>query len=354
MNTPRSFRTTELVKELCSMGHNVILVTHHSPEIHDDIAKEYGFEIINLEGKVKVSTKGKNVVIKGIQWIVNRLFDYPNILLLSAVDKAIRNLKGYDVLLSVAAPHSIHWGVTNALKHNNELARTWIADCGDPYMGNAVGRKKMFYFKYLEKWFCRRADYILVPIAEAVVGYYEEFRNKITVVPQGFNFAETKALLKKYEPNKEVTFAFTGNFIVNQRDPRPLLDYLCGVDIPFKFIVYTKNDELLHKYKNTLNNKLEVSPYIPRTELIPILSKMDFLVNLENGTSVQRPSKLVDYSLVARPVLSLDSTNMDYQKIDQFLAGDYSQQLHIRNVEQYDIRNICDTILALADHNATK
>ena len=83
---------------------------------------------------------------------------------------------------------------------------------------------------------------------------------------------------------------------------------------------------------------IEVRDYVPRLQLLKELSEMDFLLNLENGTSVQTPSKLIDYALTRRPILSVDSQNLDTATIDQFLEGDYSNRKRIDNLDRYNIK----------------
>jgi len=41
----------------------------------------------------------------------------------------------YDLLISIAVPYPIHWGVAAvwAKDKSKNLAPNWIADCGDPY-----------------------------------------------------------------------------------------------------------------------------------------------------------------------------------------------------------------------------
>ena len=47
-NSPRSFRTTELVKELARQGHQVTLYTLKNNKFHLPIEKELGIEINDL------------------------------------------------------------------------------------------------------------------------------------------------------------------------------------------------------------------------------------------------------------------------------------------------------------------
>jgi hypothetical protein len=67
---------------------------------------------------------------------------------------------------------------------------------------------------------------------------------------------------------------------------------------------------------------------------------MDFLVNFENGTLVQTPSKLIDYALCSRPILSISSNNVNCQIINQFLNYNFSQSLVIDDIEKYNIENV--------------
>src|SRR5699024_12169166 len=64
-----------------------------------------------------------------------QLFEYPDIELLFKVKKALREESGFDLLISIAVPHPIHWGTAWAWRKENPIAKTWVADCGDPYMG---------------------------------------------------------------------------------------------------------------------------------------------------------------------------------------------------------------------------
>jgi len=74
---------------------------------------------------------------------------------------------------------------------------------------------------------------------------------------------------------------------------------------------------------------------------------MDFLVNIENGTGVHSPSKLIDYALTDRPILSLDPFNLDKDNIDNFLRGNYEKQFVIKDIQQYNIKNVASKFLRL-------
>lgn len=345
-NSPRSFRTTELVKEFARQGHEVTLLTLKNDEFHIPFEKEHGVTIkdigplyfpkISVNGESGVSALVKRAVRRGLLL----LFEYPNIELMQRVKSALKNESGYDLLISIAVPHPIHWGVARAW--DRSIAGTWVADCGDPFMGNTMDSfRKLFYFKYFEKDFCRKADVITVPVEEAREGYYPEFREKIEVVPQGFNFNDVEIDHTSYIPNPVPTFAYAGGFIPDNRDPRKFLDYLVTLDREYKFIIYTRTKELVEPYAESANGKIEIRDYIPRKELLKILSGMDFLINFENRSSQQSPSKLIDYYIAERPVLSIPNSDLNKEVIQEFLNGNYDNQYDYRDIDQYRIENVC-------------
>jgi len=351
--TARSLRATELAKELARLGHQVqVLTSERESDIKD-------FE---LENKVKCLSFGKlrfkEVKESGSKYIVflKRLlrrflimfFEYPVIELMWRVKQGLRFNKDFDLLISIAAPHSIHWGVAWARTKNHPMAKKWVADCGDPFMGDKTDTfSKLFYFKYLEKWFCRKADYISVPIREAINAYYPEFRSKIVVIPQGFSFSNIK--IARYEKTKDYpVFALAGSLNAYKDSAPPFFEYLHGVGTMFKFIIYTENIGWADEYIHHLGNKAEIRKIIPREQLVYELSKMDFLVNFMYKTNVQRSSKLINYSLSGRPILNI-LPGIDLAAVTQeFFSCDYHQRLIIDNIEENDIKNVAKQFVALS------
>ena len=347
-NSPRSFRTTELVKEMCRQGHDVTLITIKDEKEHPAIEKEFGVKIKDM-GPLRFKpinlSKGSSLLIL-FKRAVNRalllLIEYPDIELMFKVKKALKKESGYDLLVSIAVPHPVHWGTAWARSKKNPIAPVWVGDCGDAYMGviKHDSFSKLFYFKYLEKWFCRKADYISIPNIMMKVNYYPEFHPKIIEIPQGFKFDDVQ--VQKTQPNHAVpTFAFAGIFMRTTRNPTSLIEYLIKTGKDFKFIVYTRTPDLLLPYLPVLKDKLEIRQYIPRLQLLGELAQMDFLINIGYDPAQQAPSKLIDYCLTGRPILSLSTNEADKNIIDQFLSGDYSGAFKNNNLEQYRIENVC-------------
>lgn len=351
-NTPRAFRTTELAKEFARQGHSVTVLTHKISKTHSEFEKLHNLEIRDLGTR-----KWKDVTLKGkgINLLVRRfirrlsilLFEYPNIELVRMVKKALKNEKDYDLLISIAVPYPVHWGVAASMSKNHKIARTWIADCGDPYMGRENDTFKVpFYFGYVEKWFMRKTDFITVPTSGAIKAYYPEFHPKIRVIPQGFRFEDYHFKNKETDNTKPV-FAYAGMFIPGRRDPSEFIQFLLKQDIDYEFHIFTKTPQLVNRLIEDSNGKIFVHDPVPRDVLLHRLHEMNFLVNFENIGSKQTPSKLIDYLILNKPILSVKTGNLDTETILEFLSGNYRGQLIIEDPEQYRIENICAKFLEL-------
>lgn len=358
-NTPRAFRATELANEFAAQGNEVVILTCKNYNIHPDLEEKHSFTIrdfgsvhlkpVNYESSNKLSSIIKTVWRR----LLLMLFEYPDIELMWLVKQALKNESGYDLLISNAVPHPIHWGVAWARSKKNRIAKIWAADCGDPYMGCKTDSfKKLFYFSFLEKWFMRKADFITLPNQDHKSQYYSQFHDKIRIIPQGFKF-ENSSVYNGEIKNSIPTFAFAGVLLKQTRNPQNILDYLATVDVDFKFIIYTQSIELVEKYIPILKHKIEIRPFVVRNELLYVLSQMDFLLNIEFHASVRSnsPSKLIDYYIVNRPVLSLNMEYPDYEKINKFLRGDYTDRLIVHDVDKFRIENVTMNFLNLVEIN---
>ncbi len=191
--TPRAFRAVELATELGRLGHRVkVFVPSRRGEL-DQFARERRFTIGEL-GRLRwpgVELKGQGAVLllrRAVRRLLSLLFEYPDIELMFRIRRVLRRERGHDLMVSIAVPYPVHWGVAWARRRRNPIAGVWVADCGDPYMGCRTDSfRKPFYFSFLEKWFGRKADFISIPFEGAREGYYREFHQKIRVIPQGFS-----------------------------------------------------------------------------------------------------------------------------------------------------------------------
>jgi hypothetical protein len=349
--SPRSYRATELAKEFCRQGHLVVVVSKFRDHNYSYFLNEFNITL-KMWGKYRFpkipefGEKPLSYLSRFISRLLLLLFEFPNIEGMFKVKKMLKFENNYDLLISFAVPYPVHWGVAWSRSKHHPIATTWIADCGDPYMGDVLDSfKKLSYFKYVEKWFCRKADFITIPIETAKYGYYSEFHAKIRIIPQGFDFdLKEKKIL---QPKNEVPlFAYAGGFLSGARNPKPLMNFLVSLNFAFRFLVFTNRPEMFNEFKAILKEKLIVSEYIPRNELFKILSKVDFLINFDNNTKLNSPSKLIDYAIAKKPVLNI-SKDFHGEDLLAFLKGDYGNQMILPDPEKYHIGNVSKLFLDL-------
>lgn len=349
--SPRSFRATELAKEFCRQGHRVVVITRHRDHDYVDFLndipvtlKMWGrakFPVVPVSGK-----KSLNRLLRGFSRILQILFEYPAIEEMFKVKRMLRKEQGYDLMISFAVPFPVQWGAAKGWRRKQPVASTWVADCGDPYMGDVLDSfRKPFYFGFLERSFCRKATYISIPVESARPAYYKEFHDKIRIIPQGFDF-DLMARKEARVNNSVPQFAYAGGFLQGIRDPELLMRGLIGCDRPFRFHIFTNQPEILDKYREELGEKLLVSGYIARDELLNVLSGMDFLINFDNNTTLNIPSKLIDYAIINRPVLNIDK-NFKSTEILAFLEGDYSKRMQLPEPERYHIKRVTKLFMDL-------
>ena len=106
--SPRSFRTTELAKELVKKGHKVTLYAKLIRDYdYTSFVETTGIILKNIGKFHENSFFFTNIVGK----IIRRLTEYPRIKLIPYIKAAIKAEENIDYLISIAMPHTIHWGV---------------------------------------------------------------------------------------------------------------------------------------------------------------------------------------------------------------------------------------------------
>jgi len=354
MVSPRSFRATELAKELARLDHDVFLYALIGDYDYSDFEKDTGVKVRSLgrpiTGALDSSGQGHfNIIDKVLYRLLEPILYYPHTELVWKVFSVIKSLSNIDVLITVAYPHPIHWGAALARKFlpKATFPRVFISDCGDPFYGNPIRKNRFIYFKWIEKFWGDQTDFITIPIDEAKSAYLANAQPKLRVIPQGFDF--TKVEIQDYVKNSIPTFSYAGVIYPNQRDPTKFLQYLETLNFDFVFYVYTSSKKFYAPFKQTLGEKLVLRDYVPREELILQLSTMDFLINLTNPSVAQSPSKLIDYTLTKRPILDVGLSFSNAAVLHQFMEGDYSAATQLPNIDEYNIKNVAVKFLSLAN-----
>jgi hypothetical protein len=356
MQTPRAHRTTELVRELGKKGHDVTLYAVLGKHDYSDFEKQYHVKVKNIPLKWMLhpynsdNDKKRTLIDKILGKLLKKL-EFPNLEFMYRVPEILKKDHDYDALITIADPHQIHWGTTHFKKKYPHLfPPVWIADCGDPFMLNGSKSGHLKYFERYERQFCEACDYITVPVEQAKNGYYQEFQHKIEVIPQGFEFELPEK--NAATTNSVLTFAYAGTFYKDIRNPEAFLKYLAELKMDFRFEVFSPHNVLIEQFKPILKDRLVIRETLKREDLINELRKMDFLVNIENVNSpAQVPSKLIDYAITGRPILSVNPVSPKKETILEFIKGDYSNQYVVHDIERYHISNVAEQFITLIKNN---
>lgn len=348
VNEPRSFRTTELAKELSKKGHEITVMAPLKKG-YQEIRRDYNLKFKPVD--VNQPTQADSKFIYYAKRILDLLVECENLPLARKVSRELKVSSGYDAIISIAQPHIIHWTVGLHWNKNgkNEIAKVWIADCGDPYALRKNEPFIPFWFKWIEKWWMRKSNYITVPTNKSYLGYFPEFHKKLKVIPQGFNFEDYKNFKRKtLNPSEPPVFVYGGTFIPEARDPRPFCDYLISQSKEYKFYIFTGNDILVKKYEAKSFGKIIVNGLIPRDELLKFISaNADFVVNFSNSWVQQTPSKLIDYGILKKPILDVKPGKLDKTVLEEFLSYDYKNSFRIDDLNQFRIENVASKFIDL-------
>lgn len=357
---PRAFRAHELACEFARRGFDTKVVilstilTFDYKKYEDD--NNLKIQKLNLYKKQDLSIKDSKVP-NSLFLFVNRKFRYLLEYFLSGrllfkakeIKNKLKISEDYDLVIALSTPFMNLLGVS-LIRRNMQYSNTvFVADSGDPFSLNQQTKRAPYFF-YLEKFVYKQFDFLAIPNEDSIKGYSGLIEpTKIKIIPQGFNF--DKIRFAQFSETAKITFAFAGVFYLDIRNPEFLLKALAEIDLDFRFYVYlrTKDDAIsaiLKKYKNILGEKLNISYGISRDNLLYYLSSVDFLVNIENSTKTQVPSKLIDYAIVEKPIISFNSTNFSLENLHAFLKRDYSNSLRI-DKSIYDIKKIANQFIEL-------
>ena len=108
----------------------------------------------------------------------------------------------------------------------------------------------------------------------------------------------------------------------------------------------------LNKIQSQTEGRVQINEYVSRDVILKIMSKCDFLINLENIGNIQTPSKLIDYFISGRPILSIPSNNFKSEIIIDFINGNYSNKFKVDNIEDYNISNVSKKFINLISNES--
>lgn len=344
---PRAFRASELAVELAKRGHKVVVTNLTTVEEADyaSYTRDTGVEVRNLGLYHLKKDALENVSNSWLYHKIRFCIEYFLAGNLFKQSKCIADRinidKDTDAVISLSTPFMDILAISMYVEKHGMRFVT-IADSGDPfYYSKQI--KKAPWFRWVEKNAYKKYDYLTIPTENAIPLYSPLIdRKKIRIIPQGFRMDNLNLYQGEFEG--PIRMAYAGVFYWDIRNPGFLFSYLNSLQVDFELHLFMRNrdalvDELLEKYPNVKDRVIIKS--LPHDELIYELSRMHFLINIENISNTQMPSKLIDYGMTGRPIFSCNSANFSADKFDRFLKGDYADAYKV-DIQKYNIVNIAN------------
>lgn len=371
--TPRATRTYELVREFARRGHEVAAYVPDYPEDYSGLEARWGFRVrkvpagffLNAGDKAPDSPAAralsrpsalKRRLYRAYHWATGgRQVEYARTLYRALMEDFGRDAGRFDLVLSIGLPFAVHLGTAAWLRKAERSGSgrpTAAADYGDPYYYDPMERK-LFLHRFLEARTLGSFDHIVLP-HDRIRDCFTPYRGaekKLRIIPQGFDLEGTERL--PYRPRPVPEFAYAGVFYPGHGDPSELLTALAASDREFRFVVYTdtrpgsESMACLAPFRDRLGDRLALRARIPRAELLRELSAADFLVSIDWPGVLH--TKLIDYKLAGRPILSYEPDRFEPGVLEEFLSGDYRRDFSgAIDLAAYDIRTVAGRFLELA------
>jgi len=317
--TPHTFHTEGIAVGLSKSGFHVDLV------IPSHKGREGFLEKRNIENlKIHIIEPGYKFLS-----IVGRSTQYA----LSAVDyiKKTGLHKEVDLMLSTASPFSCHMAGLIVKRANKALP--WFADYGDPHTFNPFNQKPLTLKQHLtmtllkrkiDEWIERaavkRMEKIVIPVEEARIAYYNlNVRpEQLEVIPLLYEYMTEEYDYKNLDDTR-LNILYAGAFDFYYRNPGEFLAaYKKLIEDGKKLRLHFFGDVTdLNRYLTELDmldkEKFQIfeNVYIPRPNMLYLMTKMDLLVNINNAFKEQLPSKVIDYINSGIRVMNIGNTLFD-------------------------------------------
>lgn len=367
--TPRAFRVKELAIAFCKKGYRVdVLLPNKEIYKQNSIGYIKGLTILYSDEpiiktqsnkKSEIGNKKSTLELRdsGLMKLKKCFFYFFPREIYQTYNKGItkvlvNNKIKYKAVISISHPLSIHIAVMIGILLNKNIKKSVaIAEFSDPLFKGKLS--SVFPTNHLFGFFFACCfDHFVVPIEQAKVKFNLFKKKNISVIPQGFDFSNI--IIKEYLKNEVPIFAYAGSFYEKLRDPTYFLEALTTIDKNFLFILYLSSKNtvyrtLIEHYEDKIKGKIKILDFIPREDLINELSTVDFLVNFDNENQSMNPSKLIDYALTKRPILSFNSTNFNINTFISFLDGKYNGAIDV-DINNYSIDRVSNKYKKLIEN----
>lgn len=353
--TPRAFRWTALAGWMASQGHEVDVICNKAAGLPDFQVLD-GVNVYRTGGSVRESIKlwlSRQSLVQGQmpnahtnppvrQGVLGRVLKYVYGFTLQKIMwpdfagfwyfSAVRKSKDLiakcepDVIISVSVPFTGH---LVGLSLHKKYAIRWLADIGDPFSfmtETPVNNHRLFnrLNYYSETKLLQRANVVAVTTEGTKAEYCQHFPGispgKISVIPPLFATGSQYAEVGRFfSDDTKVRLVFAGTLYSRIRNPSALLSFFkvmldeeIGEKLELHFFGAINDCEFcFEEFKPLIGTKIFLHGLVAREDALRAMKEAAVLINLGNGTPYQLPSKVVEYVMLAKPVLNISPIELD-------------------------------------------
>jgi hypothetical protein len=231
-----------------------------------------------------------------------------------------------DVIISVSVPftgHLVGWSL------QKKYPIRWVVDIGDPFsfmtetpVNNHGIFNRLNY--YSEERILQKADAISVTTDQTKTEYCKYFpsiaSSKISVIPPLFVAPSAATVANSFfSDDIKIRLVFAGTLYSRIRNPAILLKFFekmladpIGQKLELHFFGAINDCEsCFEKYQSLVGTKIFLHGLVAREDVLRAMKGAEILVNLGNGTAYQLPSKVIEYVMLAKPVLNISPLALD-------------------------------------------
>ncbi|ABR91659.1 Uncharacterized conserved protein [Janthinobacterium sp. Marseille] len=353
--TPRAFRWTAIAEWMVLQGHHVDVVCAKSAGLAD-FQVIAGVSVHRAGGGMRESLKtwlNRKPVVNGVapttltsassrRGALGRGLKYLYSFTLQKIMwpdfagawyfPALRKSRGLieqhqpDVIISVSVPFTGH---LVGLSLQKRYGIRWLADIGDPFSfmtQTPVNNHRLFnrLNYYSETKVLQGANVVSVTTEGTKAEYCQHFpsiaSSKIFVIPPLFAAGSQLADAGKFfSDDTKIRLVFAGTLYSRIRNPSALLSFFKamldeggGDKLELHFFGAINDCEFcFEEFKSLIGTKIFLHGLVAREDALRAMKEADILINLGNGTPYQLPSKVVEYVMLAKPVLNISPIELD-------------------------------------------
>jgi hypothetical protein len=390
--TPRALRWSSIANFWVEQGIDVDVITGSQGEL-PEIESTSGLTIYRVGKSIlsrlqsrfnssptvtisPVQSSRSTVSIRpALKWLYDRTWkklywpDYACLWINPAARAARRLLKAhsYAAIVSVSDPYSGHV-VAYRTRHLHNGA-IWLVDIGDPFSFREAARPNNFDLYQnrntkLEAAIFAECDAVSVTTDGTAREYLTRFpqtESKLTVIGPLMPAITNPVTLNAPTENRTVRkLVFVGTLYQGLRSP----EYLLKLFTTLRRLPQHRDLEL-HIYGGVVGianifdgmgdlaaNAIFVHGQVTRERALEAMSDADLLVNIGNTSSIQLPSKVVEYVWLGRPILNIASqandSSYEYLKghpamLNLVARTSHVDPLHVAQLDSF--MRVCPVVL---------